>query len=381
LKKNRVLFFLIGILAISSLGCSRNFIFSILENIPFVNIQNSDQEESSFTNVETSEPNNGNSDQMESTPENATQFPTPTSSNMPDNPGNLNSYRTTFTTSLSGLDQNGMEVKEKTTISQEVIQDLGAFHFKLISESNQLQKQNIDIYTIDFQNYFWDQSLEFGDDSTCISYSNVTGPDQTTFNFDSLSPEHFFKDVKRDELIEEGVAVNDILTNHYSVSDSSFKGSNLQTKKAEIWFAQQGDYVVRFYGEAEGETSSLINNDNTVNGRLTWEYDLHDANRVEKIELPAKCLSSSKDNFGIPLPENAQNINVFESLISFTSMEEPAILADFFVKNLSENGFSQKDYSEFENVYIIVFEKEDKTYTIMISPAENGGSSAVISTE
>ncbi len=349
-----------------------------MENIPFVNIQNSDQEEASFTIVETSAANNGNSEQVESTPENASQSPTP--SNLPGNPGNLHSYRTTFITSLSGLDQNGMEVNEKTTISQEVVQDLGSFHFKLLSESNQLQIQNIDIYTIDSQNYFWDQSLESVDDSTCISYSNVTGPDQSTFNFDSLSPEHFFKDIERDELIEEGVTVNDILTNHYSISDSSFNGSNLQTKNAEIWIAQQGDYVVRFYGEAEGESSSLING-STVNGKLTWEYDLHDANRVEKIELPAKCSSSSKDNFGIPLPENAQNINVFESLISFTSMEEPAILADFFVKTLSENGFSQKDYSEFEDVYIIVFEKEDKTYTIMISPAENGGSSAVISTE
>ena len=170
------------------------------------------------------------------------------------------------------------------------------------------------------------------------------------------------------------------MTNHYSVKDSSFDGSKLQTKKAEIWFAQQGDYVVRFYGEAEGKTSSLING-GAVNGKLIWEYDLKDANRVEKIELPAKCSSSSKENFGIPLPENAKNINVFESLISFTAMEEPSELVDFFVKTLPGNGFSQKDYSEFENVYIIVFEKENKTFTIMISPAEIGGSSAVISTE
>jgi hypothetical protein len=349
-----------------------------VENIPFVTIQNSDHEESSSNVVETSEPNNGNSEQTEATPENATQSPTP--DNLPGNVNNLNSYRTTFTTSLSGVDQNGTEVNEKTIISQEVIRDPGSFHFKLFSESNQLQKQNIDLYTIDSQNYFWDQSLVSGDDSTCISYSNVTDSEQSTFNIDSLSPEHFFKDIDRDELIEEGVTVNDILTNHYSVKDSSFDGSNLQTKKAEIWFAMQGDYVVRFYGEAEGETPSLIN-ESTINGKLIWEYDLKDANRVENIGLPAKCLSSSKENFGIPLPEKAQNINVYGSLISFSAMEEPSELADFFVNTLPENGFSQKDYSEFENVYIIVFEKENKTFTIMISPAELGGSSAVISSE
>lgn len=376
--KNRVLFILIGILVITSLGCSRNFIISLVENIPFVRVQNLDQEESSSNIAGTSLPENGNSDQAKATPENATQSPTP--DNLPGNLDNLNSYRTTFTTSLSGVDQNGMEINEKTILSQEVIQDLRSFHFKLFSESNQLQKQNIDIYTIDSQNYFWDQSIESGGDSTCISYSNVTDPDQSTFNFDSLSPELFFKDIERNDLLEEGVIVNDILTNHYSVRDSSFAGSNFQTKKAEIWFAQQGDYVVRFYGEAEGESSSLING-STLNGKLIWEYDLKDANRVEKIELPTHCFSSSKENFGIPLPENAQNINVYELLISFTVMEEPSELADYFVKTLPGNGFSQKDYSEFENVYIIVFEKENKTFTIMISPAEIGGSSAVISTE
>ena len=376
--KNRVLFFLIGILVISSLGCSSNFLVSLVENIPFIRVQNSDQEESSFNIVETSESNNGNPELVEATPENATQSTTP--DNLPGNLNNLNSYRTKFTTSLSGVNQNGTEVNEKTSITQEVIQDLGSFHFKLFSESNQLQTQNIDLYTIDSQNYFWDQSLECGDDSTCISYSNVTDPEQSTFNFDSLSPEHFFKDIERDELIEEGVTVNDILTNQYSVKDSSFDESNLQTKKAEIWFAQQGDYVVRFYGEAEGETSFLIK-EGSVNGKLIWEYDLNDANRVGKIELPAKCSSSSRENFGIPLPENAQNINLFGSLITFSAKKEPSELADFFVKTLPGNGFSQKDYSEFENVYIIVFEKENKTFTIMISPAEIGGSSAVISSE
>jgi hypothetical protein len=141
--KNRVLFILIGILVITSLGCSRKFIISLVENIPFVRVQNSDQEESSSNIAETTVPDNGNSDQAEATPENATQ--TPASDNLPGNLNNLNSYRTTFTTSLSGVDQNGMEINEKTIISQEVIQDLRSFHFKLLGESNQLQEQNIDI--------------------------------------------------------------------------------------------------------------------------------------------------------------------------------------------------------------------------------------------
>lgn len=179
--KNRVLFILIGILVITSLGCLRNFIISLVENIPFVRVQNSDQEKSSSNIAEPTVPDNGYSDQAEATPENATQ--SPASDNLPGNLNNLNSYRTTFTTSLSGVDQNGMEINEKTIISQEVIQDLRSFHFKLLSESNQLQEQNIDIYTIDSQNYFWDQNLKSGGNSTCISYSNVTDPEQSAFNF------------------------------------------------------------------------------------------------------------------------------------------------------------------------------------------------------
>jgi len=364
---------------IFSLGCSRDFFISFLNTVPFVQIHDSNQEETSANTLVTSEPILENSDLQETITETPTLLSTASIENNTLGPDPLNSYRTTFITILTGVDQEEKEVREKTTISQEVIRDLGSFHFKILSEINQKQEQNIDLFTIDSQNFFWDQSIGSGSNSLCISYSNLTDPSKSSFNFDTLSPEIFFKDIKRDELIEEGVLVNDILTNHYSVKDSSFEKSDLHTKKAEIWFAQQGDYVVRFYGEAEGESPSLIDG-RTVTGKLIWEYDLIDADRVETIDLPDQCAIASKENFGIPLPDNAQNINVSGDLISFFTPDEPAKMVYFFDKTISAEGFSRKDYSESENIFILVLQKENKTFNIMISP-EDGGSSIVISAD
>ena len=367
--RKRITFLILSILVISSVACSLNFsnLFSIEEDSP--------QEISTLAAEEVPSPGSETTNQ---------QLPTPVIQNP--EPGQesdfkeLNSYRTKLTMTLIGIDQNGMEINEITTISQDVIKDQGIYHFRLYSENNGEIIQNLDLFTVGLQNYYLDQSHTEASEAICVGYSGSEANSASYSNFEALSPDKLFSDVKRNKLLEEGVLVNGIMTNHYSVVDATTISTEFATGKAEIWFAQEGDYVVRFIGDGEGETSSGLNG-NSVTGKLIWEYDLTDANLVIEIPLPEKCLASSNDILSVPTPENVESVNSFGSTISFVSPDEPAIVAEYYKETLPVKGFSQSDISEFESVHILLFEKDGKTYTVVISPGDNGGSAVVISSK
>ncbi|PKN82487.1 MAG: hypothetical protein CVU46_18030 [Chloroflexi bacterium HGW-Chloroflexi-8] len=367
--RKRKSFVILSILVISSLACSFNFfnLFSIEEN--------STPEISTLAFEEAPSSGSEATDQQEETPEIQNQ-------ETDQKPGftELNSYRTKLTMTLIGIDQNGVEVNEITTISQDVIKDQGIYHFGLDSENNGEIIQNLDLYTVDFQNYYLEQSHTEANEPFCVSNSGSEAISTSNSNFESLSPEKLFSDIKKNKLLEEGITVNGIMTNHYSVADATTISTELVTGKAEIWFAQEGDYVVRFVGEGEGETSSGLNG-NLVTGKMTWVYDLSDANLVKEIPLPEKCQASSNDILGVPTPENVESVNSFGSTISFVSPDEPAVVAEYYKETLPVKGFSQTDISEFESVHILLYEKDGKIFTVVISPGDNGGSAVLISSK
>jgi len=367
--RKRKPFIIVSILVISSLACSLNFfnLFSIEDG--------STQENPTLTVDEVPSLRSDITNQLTSTPEIQNQ-----ESDQETVFNDLNSYRTKLTMTLKGIDQNGLEVNEITTISQDVVKDQALFHFRLKSESSGEIIQNLELFTVGFQNYYLDQSSGESSEVTCVGYSGSDATGASYANFDTLSPENFFNNVKRNKLLEEGVLVNGIVTNHYSVVDASKIGAEFITNSAEIWFAQDGEFVVRFIGDGEGETSSGLNG-NSVTGKMSWEYDLTDANLVTDIPIPEKCLTSSNDSFGVPTPENVESANSFGSMMSFVSPDEPAIVAEYYKEIMPSKGFSQSDISEFENVHILIYEKDGKTYTVVISSGDNGGSAVVISSK
>jgi hypothetical protein len=290
----------------------------------------------------------------------------------------LNSYRAKLTMKLSGLDQNSQTVDELTVILQESIRDQNASHFKLFSQSADATVQNFDLYQIEDQSYLLDQAALSDEEAACVLSSASNSGAESFLNFDSIAPENFFADVKTKELVQKDVLVNGVLTDHFSVNDASIIGTTFATKQADIWLAQEGGYVVRFYGEGQGETSSSVSG-NSVDGTMTWEYDITDANQVADIGLPAACLQSAQNVFDVPTPENATNISRFDSVVSFLSPDSPASMVDFYQLRLPANGFKQVELSEFENVHILVYEKDALTYTIVISPGDGAGSAVFIS--
>lgn len=367
--RKRKPFIILSILVISSLACSLNFfnLFSIEDG--------STQENPTLAVVEVPSPGFDVTNQPATTQEIQNQ-----ESDHETVFRELNSYHTKLTMSLKGIDQNGLEVNEITTISQDVIKDQGLFHFRLFTESNGETIQNLELYTVGSQNYYLDQSNTESSEVTCVAYSGSDTNGASYANFDTLSPEKFFNDVERNKLLEEGVLVNGMVTDHYSVVDATKIGAQFVTNSAEIWFTQDGKFVVRFIGDGEGETSSGLNG-NSVTGKMNWEYDLTDANLVTDIPIPEKCLTSSNDSLGVPTPENVESVNSFGSMISFVSPDEPTIVAEFYKEIMPDRGFSQSDISEFENVHILLYEKDGKIYTVVISSGDNGGSEVVISSK
>jgi hypothetical protein len=285
----------------------------------------------------------------------------------------LESFRFRFVQSLQGTDDAGNTTIITVVNEQEVIKSLQIAHMRLETTTEVKPLQIVEVYRFGNEVYLVDEAGE------CTAFTenlDVLDADGTDLGLSSI-----FSNLEIGNLKQEGEEINGVLTNRYQVKNVVMVNSTLSKVDAEIWYAQEGGFIVRFAGEAQGEAYSEAEDIN-VSGAIRWEYDLTDMNSIIEIPLPENCQLAAEGGVNdLPVPDNAQELSIIGSMLSFNSPDDASMLADFYRSEMPVAGYILSDETVFDDFFVITYIKAVETITIMISGLSSGGSDAIITVE
>ena len=282
----------------------------------------------------------------------------------------LESFRFRFVQSFIGEDDAGNEINITVDNDQKVIQPLQITHMRMESFSDVKTLQTYDVYRFGNEVFLLDQKNE------CTSYTEDLEDQNLLLGLSSV-----FSNLGIGKMVEQGVIVNGFLADHYEVLSVNMNNSSLYDVEGDIWYAQDGGFILKFYGEAMGEAYSESENIN-VSGNIRWQYDLVDINLISEIILPEVCKITAVGGVNdIPLPENAEEVSIIGSMLSFNSPDDVNLLVEYYRKEMENLGYILSDETVFEDFFVLTYEKDETTITFMLSGVNTDGSDAIITVE
>ncbi|MCL4505358.1 MAG: hypothetical protein M1434_15570 [Chloroflexi bacterium] len=215
--------------------------------------------------------------------------------------------------------------------------------------------------------YLYNATAEAG--KKCTSYSS--GQQDAASPAALFNPSDMLGGLNDVKLVQKGDNVNGVAADHYAAAESSFNVGLFTNAKGDVWVAQDGGYVVKYTGQASGKAALLGGG---VDGAISWEYNVEDANKIDTIALPPEC-AASRPADDIPVPDNATEKGNIGNIITFKSPDDPAKVTDFYKQALPGKGWTAGEGS-MEGM--LTYTKDKRTLTVMIAKEDNGGSNVVI---
>jgi hypothetical protein len=291
----------------------------------------------------------------------------------------LDSFRTQLVQSLNGVDENGNTTNITVRNFQEVIKPLNIVHMRTETVTDVKPLQTFEVYRYENDVYLFESDNPTTNDAECTAFTENI--DTLNLDGNDLGLSLLFSDLEIGDILEKNVLVNGIRVDRYRVNNVAMLNSSLSNVKAEIWYARNGGYVVRFNGEANGEAYSEEEEVN-VSGTIRWQFDLTDVNAVTDIPLPVSCELVAEGGVNdVPLPENVQEISKIGSMLNFSSPDDASSLADYFRNEMVAAGYSLNDETIFDDFYVLTYRRAEETVTIIITGMDGGGSAAIITVE
>lgn len=285
----------------------------------------------------------------------------------------LETFRYKFVQSFQGVDNEGFTSNITISNDQEVIKPLRINHLRMVT-TNEIKSISVyEIYRFGNEVYLLDEA------ENCNAFTenlNVLNPDEGDLGLASI-----FSNLEIGPIKEQGMMMNGVLTDKYEVKNVAMVNATLKDVRAEIWYAHDGGFIVKFAGEAQGDAYSETE-DIHISGSIRWAYDLIDINMNVEIPLPQKCQLAAEGGVNdIPVPDDVQDLSKMGSMLSFNSPEPATNLIDFYHAAMPESGYVLVDETEVDNFFVITYEKAEETIIIMISGLNSGGSDAIITVE
>jgi len=359
--------FIFTVLVLSSLACSSEFRNSIVERLP-EDLEEAISNPGQIATLVVDEVAELNNEGQGSG--NSTQ---PNFDDVAFGMDALESFRFQFIQSLQGTDDGGNTTNITVVNDQEVIKSLQIAHMRMETTTEIKPLQILEVYRFGNEVYLLDEVAE------CTAFTenlDVLDADGTDLGLSSI-----FSNLDVGNLKQQGEVINGMVTNRYQVKNVAMVNSTLTNVNAEIWYAQEGGFIVKFAGEAQGEAYSESENVN-VSGTIHWEYNLTDVNSIIEIPLPENCRLAAEGGVNdLPVPDNAQDLSIIGSMLSFNSPYDASVLADFYRLEMPVAGYILSDETVYDDFYVITYSKAEETITIMISGVNSGGSDAIITVE
>jgi hypothetical protein len=189
-----------------------------------------------------------------------------------------------------------------------------------------------------------------------------------------LIPEDLFNSFEIEELIAVNDVINSVAAQRYSLRSVDLAWGTTSRAMGEVWIAQEGQYIVRFVGEATGEYFLW---EEEVEGTLEWDYQVKMINALEDIALPPECVEQ-ENRTEFPLPESAGNRTSFGNFISFESTGTPQAVAEFYRERLPEEGWTIQSENAVGSFIQMTVQGSGRQAQITISPGDSGAAVVII---
>lgn len=294
----------------------------------------------------------------------------------PEGPGflqldKLESYRSVLKLTLKGQTQNGETVQRNFEMINEVIRSQEASHISLMGDAINPagESKPVELFVLGDKTYVY---TPLSSAKPCFLLSTISG---NYANTPFEKPSDLFSVLVPGNLIAENENIDGIATDHYEVSQSKIEFGEITSQKSEVWVAREGDYPVRFAGQAEGVFSLSIEK---VSGIAEWEFNLSSVNQLAGIDLPPVCLEEEKASADIPILPDAEDKTTYGGTISYNSATAPAAAADFYHTQLAANGWKIYEEASTPPVFILSARKGERKMQVNIGPDLASGSTILI---
>lgn len=269
------------------------------------------------------------------------------------------SYRAQMLVHFTGQDDAGQAFQSTLTLAEEVNQTQAAQHLLAKTEISDQPPASFELYRLGEQVFM--VSTEISSQAGCMRLDASQSGAQP-----ALRPKDVFTFIRLGDLVQSGETTNGFVTDHYKLAEAGLGVGSAQGWAGDVWVAQQGGFIVRFSGSAEGEVTLT---GRPGSGRLEWEYELN-AEDALSIGLPEDC--SEIGLLDVLLPEGAQNLMQVGTQVSFTSQSQAVELADFYRRALVEDGWTINEDAGAGSIFTLNASRQEGSIQVLISALEQG---------
>lgn len=205
-----------------------------------------------------------------------------------------------------------------------------------------------------------DQSYVVFGEGQCISSSagDEGGMDMELFDVDdTIGGLDNARRVRPDE------TVNGVPCRHYVFDEKALGWGTFTRAEGEMWVAIDGEYVVKYVVQAEGENP--VTGDE---GRIEWEYEIRDANEPIVIEPPAGCEAAESE---FPMMPDATNTSSFGGMVTYESSSSFDDVLAFYQEQMPAEGWSDTGDSFItEGTAMLGYTKDERSVNVTLTEAD-----------
>ncbi|MCX7682229.1 MAG: hypothetical protein N2508_09765 [Anaerolineae bacterium] len=173
--------------------------------------------------------------------------------------------------------------------------------------------------------------------------------------------------------------VNGIRARHYvlkldAAEIAALAQGSISDVQSEVWIAAESglpEFAVRY------QMSWKETRDGTE-GAARFSYEVSDVNAPITIKPPENAVSFPED---VPPYPTAADLMLMEGLISFSTTDDVTTVADFYSKELPARGWTKGEDMTLEGMVNQSWTKDGRTLHLMISAADDGKTSVMITLE
>lgn len=161
--------------------------------------------------------------------------------------------------------------------------------------------------------------------------------------------------------------INGVGANHYTFDQRALGEDGLTQSTGELWVATNGGYLVKYVLTRKANADYFGEG---VEGTLTYDYELTDADKPAAIKLPDDCPPGLVD---APAMSDAVNEQNFGGLLAYDTPSSVADVAAYYQKQAPDLGWKLQGSPDISDAYTVLdFSRGQQTLTVIISPTEGG---------
>ncbi len=222
-----------------------------------------------------------------------------------------------------------------------------------------------------------------------LGCTSTEGTDETATEGMITRPDQLFDDLNSEgvTLVEEGVVVNGISTDHYHFDETAIQDADasVSTVTGDIYVAREGEFIVKFVIDGQGDMGGFGDEAATELGTFHMEFNVFDVNSNITITAPADCSTVGGGGIGegggesgdYPMLADAFETTTFAGIVTYKTNTSIADAAAFYRDELTAQGWTVSfEYSD-DTTALVTMEKDGNTLTVTVTTDPSSGANLV----